>query len=352
MKQHLLLISDFPLRGTSFATVSLNLFSKLSEKYDIDVLSLGYMGVPLNIYGLRMLPLDSISQVGFYNKNIKRDLTIVFHSFYFLEKLGIGTFPSRSLLYIPVEAKKIPNRFRPLLQRFDRVITPSMYSQEVLGVAGIKADVLYHGVDTDFFKKDDKVPQESMFGFLGLNDMRKQVPKIIEAYSRLNIGDQDLLVSTTSEGAYDIPSVYSDFGLSPRFVANKFVNLPSTPDGILSFYQKIKAYVQCSSESFGLPSLEAASCELPNIALNHGASREILGDASLYVEPVAFLDTNLGPIGIPDVDQLTECMRQLLEDPSLRKELGLKGRTIAYKYNWEEAVRKLDGILEEELSLG
>jgi glycosyltransferase involved in cell wall biosynthesis len=351
-KKRLVVITDFPLRGSSFATVSLNLFSKLAEKYDIDILSLGYMGLPLNIYGFRILPLDSAAQIGYYNKHIPRDLTLVFHSFYFLEKLGLTTFPSRSILYIPVETTSIPKKYRDLMQRFDRVLTPSLYSQDVIKSAGMKSDVVYHGVETEFFEKNNKIPKQFMFGFLGLNDMRKQIPKLVEAYSKLKIGDGHLVISTTAEGHYDIPSLYADHGMKPNYVGNKFFNLPSTPDGILDFYRRIKIYVQCSSESFGLPSLEAASCELPNIALDQGASPEILSDCALFVKPMGFLETNLGPIAVPDVESLTEAMATLVDNPGMRKELGLKGRKRSYMFNWSDAVTKLDRILEEEISIG
>ena len=351
MKSKVVAITDYPLKGTSFGNVALKLFSKLCTKYDIDVLSLGYTGLPID-FGFRILPLDSAIQIGFYNKHIPRDVTLVFHSFYFLEKLGITSFPSRSILYIPVEASSIPIKYGTSLAQFDRVLTPSIYSQQVLGILGINADVLYHGVDSNFFKSNEGIKKEFFFGFLGMNDIRKQIPKIVEAYSKLGMTGNDLVINTTREGHYDIPSIFQNYNLPPNYAPGKFLGIPSTPDLILNFYNRIKAYVQCSSESFGLPSLEAASCELPNIASFHGASPEILGNASLYVNPIGYLDTNLGPIAIPDVNELEEKMRMLVDNPSLRKELGLKGRDRALLFDWNKPVEQLDKILEEEISIG
>ncbi len=74
-------------------------------------------------------------------------------------------------------------------------------------------------------------------------------------------------------------------------------------------------------EGFGLPVLEALACGVPTVSSDHGALREVAGDAALFFEPT-------------DVDGLTAALSRLLTDDALRQDLGARGLARARTFSW------------------
>jgi len=115
---------------------------------------------------------------------------------------------------------------------------------------------------------------------------------------------------------------------------------------LLEFYHSLSCYVNCATEAFGLPNLEASACGLPTIALDHGASKEILGGGALYVKVKDMLDTNIGSIALADRDDLYRKMKMILEVPPERKRLVKEGLRRAKRFTWEKAIEQLMDVLE------
>jgi teichuronic acid biosynthesis glycosyltransferase TuaC len=68
-------------------------------------------------------------------------------------------------------------------------------------------------------------------------------------------------------------------------------------------------------EPFGMVFLEAMAMKKPVIALNNGGSREIVDHGFT------------GLLSLPqDIDQLAANIQTLVEDPGLRKKMGVRGR--------------------------
>jgi glycosyltransferase involved in cell wall biosynthesis len=125
--------------------------------------------------------------------------------------------------------------------------------------------------------------------------------------------------------------------------------LAVVPDKIKEFYYGLDAYVGIGTEGFGLPALEAASTGIPNIALDYGASREILGNSALYIPAVSTQLTILGRIGIASIKDLTLAMQTLIDDENECKKLGKNGIARAKNFPWDKPLKRLDQIFEEEL---
>ena len=75
-------------------------------------------------------------------------------------------------------------------------------------------------------------------------------------------------------------------------------------------------------EGFGLPVLEAMACGVPVLASNVSSLPEIVGDASLLVDP-------------QDVDAIAREMARLWQDEALRRELAARGLERAQSFSWE-----------------
>lgn len=344
----LLWISDYPLKGTSFGNVTLELCRRI-QNYKIYILGIGYTGTPIAPFpNMDILPLENAKQIEYYVRKLKPDKTVVYHSFYFLEQLTGIELPDNTVGYIPVEGEKLPANLVAYLTNFENLIVPSKYSQGILRKEGLHSEIVYHGVDSNFFTPANKPPlKEFRWGYLGLNDIRKQIPRIIEAYSRLPRRTRgSLAIAAKGTGHYLLSAVAQQFRVSPIWIEKKYYGIPMAKQNILSFYRNLSCYVNCSSEAFGLPNLEAAGAGIPSIALDHGASKEIMGGGSLYVKVKDMLDTNIGQLGLADRDDLYRKMKVILEVPPERKRLIKAGKRRAKIFTWEKALKQLLDVID------
>ncbi len=341
-------ISDYLFRGSSFGNVTYELLTRLPE-YKFEVLSLGYEGLPLKINNnIRIFELKKTYQLNYYLKKFNPDLTVVFHSFWLLESMAqeLSVLKGRKILYIPVEGNEIPYQYRSLFYNFDKILTPSNFSRKAIKRSGLEAKVVPHGVDLKFFEEEKEKPwHEFRFGYIGMNDVRKQVPRIMEAYARLKEGI--LVLATEAEGHYNLPMLAKQYKISPVFIEQKLNNLRMSREAVKDFLRSLDAYISPASESFGLPALEAQACGVPTIALDHGAAREVLGNGAVYVNVADYLETSVGKVGLISVPDLYRKMRFLIQVKKAHEKLRKKAIENAKRWPWSKAVEKLKEELED-----
>jgi len=87
------------------------------------------------------------------------------------------------------------------------------------------------------------------------------------------------------------------------------------------------------SEGFGLPVVEAMACGLPVAASARNSIPEVLGDAGLLFDPTS-------------IEDITDCITRLLEDPQLRDRLRLLGLARAERYSWTQGAHAMVELLE------
>ena len=337
-------ISDFPLRGSSFGNVSWELCRRIQNN-KVYILALDYAGTSIAPEpGLDILPLTGVSQLEYYMRKLKPDKVVIYHSFYFLEKLVGVELPDETYGYIPVEGENLPANLIAYLTNFKQLMTTSKWSQEILRKQGLQSKVVYHGVDSTFFSPLNTPPpvKEFKWGYIGLNDVRKQIPRIIEAYSRLPRKTRgNLTIASKGDGHYNLLAVAQGFKVSPIWIEKKFHGIPMSRPNLLDFYHGLDSYVNCATEAFGLPNLEAAACVVPSIALDHGASKDIMGGGAMYVRMKDLLDTNVGQVGLADRDDLYHKMKVMLEVAPERERIKKLGLERAKMFTWEKALEQL-----------
>ena len=86
-------------------------------------------------------------------------------------------------------------------------------------------------------------------------------------------------------------------------------------------------------EGFGLPILEAMSCDTPVICSRVASLPEVGGDAVLYFDPA-------------DVKGLSAALKRLCDEPSLGDELILRGRRRLEAFSWERCAQQVMDTLE------
>jgi len=168
--------------------------------------------------------------------------------------------------------------------------------------------------------------------FVGTLQPRKNISRLIEAFSKLEDKDLDLVVIGKKGWQYEeILAAPKKYG-----VEDKVKFLENIPDSELAiFYQHAICYVLPSLyEGFGLPVLEAMQHNCPVITSNISSLPEAGGDAALYVDP-------------ENVEDIAEKMRKLISDKTLREELIAKGKKQVQKFSWEKAAKETMEVLQD-----
>ncbi len=228
------------------------------------------------------------------------------------------------------------------VDKANKIITLSQSTKkdliEIYKVESQKIEVIPAGVDTRLNKyKDKKFPQElkiktPFFLFVGTFKQSKNIPNIIKAFYKFrNKYPQYSLVFVGSNYWMDeeIPKVLHKLNLGGSVRILGFVD-----DKILSFlYSNATAFVSPSfNEGFGLTHVEAASFKLPIISSTLGASKEMLGDGSLYVEPTK-------------IDSITDAMELLVINKKLRNKLIKSALLNISQLSWEKSAKEILSII-------
>lgn len=200
---------------------------------------------------------------------------------------------------------------------------------ELYRVNSKKIKVIYGGVNR--IKKGNKTDFKKFqpyFLYVGSYKRIKNLPKMILAFSQFkkkNKNDFKLILSG------------SDYWLDPDI--NRIIRQEKLEEDIINLgfvddCQKVILYHQAFAflspslyEGFGLTALEAMNCSCPVIIGNKGASREIVGNAGILVDP-----ENVGSIygGI----------ERLAANQILRQELIKLGKERAKLFSWQKFTKE------------
>jgi len=167
--------------------------------------------------------------------------------------------------------------------------------------------------------------------FVGTLQPRKNIVRLIEAFSKLNKPDLDLVIVGKKGWKFE-----EILAAPKKFeIENKVKFLDSVTDEDLpAFYKNAVCFVLPSLyEGFGLPVLEAMNYGCPVVTSNVSSLPEAGGDAALYVDPLS-------------VDDIKKNLELIINDKELRNKLIKKGYEQVKKFNWEKTARETLRALE------
>lgn len=259
---------------------------------------------------------------------------------------------------IPETVRKKTRRWLELTvpkscKRADRIITVSEFSKsEIIKYLHIEEDkitVMPHGVNNSLFHSEYKLEQiqsvkekymieGQYFLYLGTLEPRKNIERIIEAYScfveRNYAMDIPCLVLAGRKGwMYDsIFEKIKHLKIEDKVIFTGYVLEDEAP--ILMCGARCFIFPSLY-EGFGMPVIEAMSCGTPVITSNTTSLDEVGGEAAMKVNPL-------------DVLEITKAM-EAFADENTRNEYRIKGFQHASRYTWKAAASILANVYRELL---
>ena len=166
------------------------------------------------------------------------------------------------------------------------------------------------------------------FIYVGAMHPRKNISGIIRAYNRYRemCNHEFRVLVLAGRLAWKYRHIQNEFEKSPfkdDIIFTGHVTDPSTLMGSADalLYPSL-------AEGFGIPILEAMSCDIPVITSNLSAMPEVAGDAALLVDP-------------HHIESIANAMLSISKDERLRSVLIEKGRKRVLSFSWENTSQKI-----------
>jgi glycosyltransferase involved in cell wall biosynthesis len=235
-----------------------------------------------------------------------------------------------------------------LLPRVGAVITVSECSrrdiQHYLGLPSHLLHVIPYGVATRFHplpSEKIRMHLQKRFGlstpyilYVGALTIRKNIERALQAFALINQQFPQLCFVLAGPHIWKktpVEPVIQRLGIADKILLTG----PLTDADLPALYNGATLFVFPSLyEGFGMPPLEAMACGTPVITSNTSALPEVVGDATIMVDPY-------------DVEKLAEEMRRVLADPALQGEMREKGLARARRFTWERTTKETVAVYRE-----
>jgi len=270
--------------------------------------------------------------------------------FFVSKKIKVATtihdvgFRRRSDLYQPSEVRRQNAATRRAVKRADIIFVPSEFTkkelvelfharQEKIIVTPLAADKMFVQQEKAAIEpilNKYRLGYKNYFLFVGRVEAKKNPMALIPAFNEfkknMGFGDPMRLVFAGSAGWRSgeakkaaAVSSYKDFISWLNFVPRE--DLPALVAGA-------RALVAPSwYEGFGLTLIEAAACGTPVIASDISAHHEVMGDAALFVPPMA-------------AEQWAMAFTRTAREAVLMSDLSVKGLERVKQFSWVSTIKK------------
>jgi len=233
--------------------------------------------------------------------------------------------------------------FNTIRRKAARIICSSNFTASEFArlVGDAEIEVIYPGVSPDFFD----IPREhSLFSrpyFLCVGNVKphKNLGRLIKAFKKIEGDVPHLLVIVGQKDGFITgdPTVQEIIDRGPE----RIIFTGHVPDSLLRqyFVQSDALVFPSVYEGFGIPPLEAMACGIPVLASRIESVKEICKDSVLYMDPL-------------DIDDISEKMRLVVHDTSLRSALVEHGASCVRTYNYESTAKKIADLMSQIIEDG
>lgn len=252
---------------------------------------------------------------------------------------------------------------KKILRQSSRIIAVSRSTskdiQELCRISPKKILTIYPGVSAKYrpvdlqepyveeVKRKYQLPKKFIL-FLGTIEPRKNLEGIIEAYEQFRenqraelvhwegqaeIGDETISLVIAGRAGWGYASVYECARQGKYCRDIIFTGYINDEDKLYLYNLAVFFIYPSFYEGFGFPPLEAAACGTPTIVSNVSSLPEIMGNASILVNPF-------------DISELAQAMANLAYDKNLRANLSQAGLERAKQFSWEKCAREMIEVFE------
>jgi len=291
-----------------------------------------WLSFPVKNFLARKNPDLFLSPDGFLPLSYKGKMLTVIHDLNFIHypekiKWGWGKFYSK--------------HFPKAADRAIRIATVSEFSRgDIISQYGInknKIDVVYNGA-SDIFKpiseeekrkvNEEHTHGEEYFLFVGSLYKRKNIKNLLLAFEQFKNSGSKMKLLIAGKRIWwseEIDDAYSKMKFKDEVIFTGRLSLDELAKVTASAYAL--TYVSLF-EGFGIPLVEAMSCDVPIITSNVTSLPEIAGDAALLVSPES-------------IQSIAEAMVRLGNNSALRNSLIEKGREQRKNFSWKKSAELL-----------
>lgn len=245
--------------------------------------------------------------------------------------------------FLPYLTRKYYQYFFPrFVKKANQIVTVSDFCKnEIMKTYAIesnKIDVAFSSTRNEYYPlssdeilkiKKEYTNGQPYFLFIGPIHPRKNLNNVIKAFAQYKNTTKDgiKLVVTGSNmwRNFGKPIELQDQNVSKDIVYTGYLN----PQELFRITGAASCLLFVSFyEGFGLPILEAMSCNVPVITSDRAAMPEVAGDAAILVNP-------------DSVDSISNAMLKIHNDNHLRQILIHKGQINVKRYSWDNTANIL-----------
>ena len=217
------------------------------------------------------------------------------------------------------------------------VLTISAFSRDEivrhLGVPAERVRVIPLGVGLSSAPgRSDK--REPLVLFVGSIFNRRHLPALIDGFGRLAMPRRELRLEVVGANRTHPPL---DLDALARAAAPDRIRIRNWVDDseLRALYERASAFAFLSEyEGFGLTPLEALAAGIPPVVLDTAVTREVLGDAAIYVAR-------------PDGSLVADALRDALGPGSERQRVLEAAPAVLARYDWRRTAVETLAVLEE-----
>ena len=269
-------------------------------------------------------------------------LITILHDIIYMESSYLKILKSSASAY-----QKFGNIYRKLVvprvvKKSKKVITVSHFEKnrigEFFGIKGDKKlDAIYNGVSEHFKPVSNKEEllrvknayhlPDKFFFFLGNTDPKKNTKGTLKAFSDfLKQSNSDYKLVMLDYDKIELNKLLleiDDVNLINQIVLTGYVVNTDLP----AIYSQCAIFLYPSlRESFGIPMLEAMSCNVPVITSNTSSMPEVAADAAHIINPF-------------QPQEITDGIIKILNDDDYRKSLCEKGLERGKQFSWKNMAK-------------
>ena len=280
--------------------------------------------------------------------------------------------PLEWIPYVPVDSSPAGISITNRLKYAFKVVTMSEFGYKELQKEGIKSTLIPHGVGDEYQPIEDRAqcrrrffikPEEFIIGFVGKNQERKNIPRVIEIMKATREMNPDVDVK-----GFLWTNIDKDIPLKPMIIntgMGEHIHWPN-PDmyehglpeaNMAEMYNAFDCTIGIGNEGFWMPGLESLACGTPLITVDYAAAADRVGRSCGYKIRVKDWTYN-NPVGVKQpIVNVLDAARQITKIINMGRDSYTQGCVReAKKYLWPKIIEEkwvpfLEACEEELLPL-